>query len=296
MEITRTVPRILFERPGVQRSQSCELTFRGGAWLNKVVKTTPKILFDKPNREVEDRGGSESVRLNRSCEGRRRAASLAGKVSGIGQGREKWRAQWRAATPAEGGARNTLQQFSRENKRQRWEPSDDLGEIFLVPVSSSCYRQARYWPGVLRYPLPNLDLAAETRIMPRQRGQQRPGSLSKIICALDGRSRIPKLFGLAWRRDFVLHASPSCLLSAQARSWRDCSLWSVVVCFLKRSPLESSCVLLRSLQVGPFPALPSSDDSTISNHDQSPSLHPMYLLIPLPTSRRTFPWRAGDKT
>lgn len=261
-----------------------------GAWLNQVVKTTPKILFDKPDREVEDRGGSGEC--STETELRRTATSNLFGREGFGEsdkGREKWRAQWRAATPAESGARNTLQQFSRENKRQRWEPSDDLGEIFLVPVSSSCYRQARYWPGVLRYPLPNLDLAAETRIMSHQRDQQRPGSLSKIICALDGRSRIPKLFGLAWRRDFVLHFSSSCSLSAQARSWRDCSLWYVVVCSFKRSPLESSCVLLRSLQVGPFPASPSPDDSTISNHDQSPSLHPMYILIPLPTSRQTFP-------
>jgi hypothetical protein len=196
---------------------------------------------------------------------------------------------WRGVTATEGGARNTLQQFSRENKRQRWEPSDDLGEIFLVPVSSSCYRQARYWPGVLRYPLPNLDLAAETRVISHQRDQRRLDSLSKIICALDGRSRIPKLFGLACGRDFVLHASSSCLLSAQAWSRRDCSLWSVVVCSFKRSPVESSCELPRSSRVGPLPAPPSPDDLTISNHDQSPSLHPRRLLIPLPASRQAFP-------
>lgn len=38
-----------------------------------------------------------------------------------------------------------------------------LAEFFLVPVSCSCYRQARYWPGVLRYPLPNLDLERKER-------------------------------------------------------------------------------------------------------------------------------------
>ena len=41
--------------------------------------------------------------------------------------------------------------YSNSPERTRgsgWKPvSDDLGGIFLVPVSSSCYRQARYWPG-----------------------------------------------------------------------------------------------------------------------------------------------------
>lgn len=57
----------------------------------------------------------------------------------------------------------TLQQFSRvRSKMQRRMLVMIFAEYLLVPVSCSCYRQARYWPGVLRYPLPNLDLSPKS--------------------------------------------------------------------------------------------------------------------------------------